>query len=147
MFDFKRKKIDWFLIFFLFFALVVIFLFAFFLNNFLTKINKKSDLKKDSQAIISQEEIKSDYLSYLVSLEKDLDSFYKKEDPSLNTEEFLEKTENSFFSVKVPNEYRDFHFKLALLFSKIKFELNNNKDLSTDLLDLIALIDFEIYKK
>lgn len=149
MFRIKKKKIDWFLLIFLIFALIIFSLLAFFINKKLVNLDEsKKNLAVYENFSSSSEKIISDYENYLNILSGDLASLSSFEDKNQKNI-LLQKIEEDLFSVKVPIDKKDFHLHLALLFMKIKSELGNlenNDMLSSTLVDLKSFLELNLSK-
>lgn len=149
MFRIKKKKIDWFLLIFLIFALIIFSLLAFFINKKLVNLDEsKKNLAVYENFSSSSEKIISDYENYLNILSGDLASLSSFEDKNQKNI-LLQKIEEDLFSVKVPIDKKDFHLHLALLFMKIKIELGNlenNDMLSATLVDLKSFLELNLSK-
>ena len=126
----KKKKIDWFFMIFLFFALVILVVFACFVNKKLIYINKNLDITNNKNKIeekVDKIYLKKDYLLFLNNLESELGAaLIEKEDNEKKV--FINKIEHDIFSIKVPEEYKDFHLQLALFFTKLKIDLSDNQN-------------------
>ncbi|MFA5211204.1 MAG: hypothetical protein WC414_01715 [Patescibacteria group bacterium] len=139
----NKKRIDWFLIFLLFLAVILFLIIGFFINEKLSIVNKQfsgmTEIKKDNDIFDSK--VRDDYLEFLHDTENNLIKI--SEDKNMS-EIFFTDLEEKIFSIKVPTEYRDYHLKIALLLTKIKMEMSNLENYQPDLVELQSLIRLKI---